>query len=157
MIGGKVLEKGEFPADTGIVLDNIGFIRDKSGYDNLKILASILKKADDARIREVMEYVGLRAEDRTVYGKYSLGMKQKLLIAQAVMERPSLLLLEEPFNALDEESEERIIELLLRMNQEDHVTIVIDSHDREVLERLCDRIYRAENKNLLCREKDSAD
>lgn len=59
-IGGKLLKKGEFPEDTGIVLDNIGFIRDKSGYYNLKLLASILKKADDARIREVMDYVGLR-------------------------------------------------------------------------------------------------
>lgn len=77
-------------------------------------------------------------------------MKQKLLIAQAVMERPSLLLLDEPFNALDEESEKRVVELLRRMNQEDHVTIVIVSHDREVLDRLCSRIYRVGNKNLLC-------
>lgn len=148
-VNGSRLKKGEFPADTGILMDHIGFLRDQTGYMNLRILAAILNKADDRRIREVMEMTGLQADDRTAYGRYSSGMKQKLLFAQAIMEYPSLLLLDEPFNALDEESERRFLMFLRRMNQENRTTIVIISHDREGLHQICHRLYKVQDRALL--------
>ncbi|MDE7318655.1 MAG: ABC transporter ATP-binding protein [Lachnospiraceae bacterium] len=151
-VNGKRLKKGEFPADTGILMDSVGFLRDQTGYRNLKILAAILNKVDDSRIREVMEMTGLRADDRTVYGRYSSGMKQKLLLAQAIMEYPSLLLLDEPFNALDEESERRFLSLLCQMNQEYKTTMVIISHDREGLHQICHHLYQVKDRTLISDE-----
>ncbi len=147
-VNGKILAKGEFPHNTGIVLDNIGFLKEKTGYKNLKILAGILNKISDEQIISTMESMGLNANDKTIVGKYSVGMKQKLLLAQAMMEEPDLLLLDEPFNGLDEDSERRIIELLRQTNARKGTTIVIVSHDKDELENLCHRIYKVHNKRL---------
>lgn len=147
-VKGKVLEKGEFPPDTGIILDNTGFLKELTGYKNLKILASVLHKISDKDIISVMELVGLEAGNKTPVGKYSIGMKQKLLLAQAIMEKPDLLLLDEPFNGLDEESEDRMMRLLKWMNQEKGVTIVIISHDKEEIQCLCHRIFKVTGGRL---------
>lgn len=93
-VNGKVLERGEFSQDTGIILDNTGFLKELTGYKNLKILASVLNRVSDEKIAAVMELVGLEAGNKTPVGKYSVGMKQKLLLAQAIMEEPALLLLD---------------------------------------------------------------
>lgn len=147
-VNGKVLERGDFPQDTGIILDNTGFLKELTGYKNLKILASVLKRVSDEKIAAVMELVGLEAGNKTPVGKYSVGMKQKLLLAQAIMEEPELLLLDEPFNGLDEESEQKMMGLLRKMNQDKGVTIVIVSHDMEGIRSLCHKVYRVHKKGI---------
>lgn len=147
-VNGKVLERGEFPQDTGIILDNTGFLKELTGYKNLKILASVLNRVSDEKIAAVMELVGLKAENRTPVGKYSVGMKQKLLLAQAIMEEPALLLLDEPFNGLDEESGHKMMELLRSMNRDKGTTIVIVSHDLEGIRSLCHRVYRVRMRRI---------
>lgn len=147
-VNGKVLERGDFPQDTGIILDNTGFLKELTGYKNLKILASVLKRVSDEKIAAVMELVGLEAGNKTSVGKYSVGMKQKLLLAQAIMEEPELLLLDEPFNGLDEESEQKMMGLLRKMNQDKGVTIVIVSHDMEGIRSLCHKVYRVHKKGI---------
>lgn len=148
-VDGVPLVKGSFPRDVGVVLDNIGFLKEYSGYKNLKIIASILNRISDDRIRECMQLVGLSPEDKTKVRKYSLGMRQKLSIAQAIMEHPKLLLLDEPFNGLDAESEENMKKRLLQINKEENTTILIISHDREELMNLSDRLVKIENKKIL--------
>ena len=147
-VNGKVLERGDFPQDTGIILDNTGFLKELTGYKNLKILASVLKRVSDEKIAAVMELVGLEAGNKTPVGKYSVGMKQKLLLAQAIMEEPELLLLDEPFNGLDEESEQKMMGLLRKMNEDKGVTIVIVSHDMEGIRSLCHKVYRVHKKGI---------
>lgn len=147
-VNGKMLERGDFPLDTGIVLDNTGFLRELTGYKNLKILAGVLNKVSDEKIISVMELVGLEAENKTPVGKYSVGMRQKLLLAQAIMEEPELLLLDEPFNGLDEESEQKMIGLLRRINQDKKVTIVIVSHDLEGIRNFCHKIYKVHKRRI---------
>lgn len=149
-VNGKLLKNGEFPENVGVVLDNVGFLKEYSGFTNLKILASIKNEITTEQIAEAMEAVGLVAKDKTTVAKYSVGMKQKLLIAQAIMESPDLLILDEPFNGLDEESECKISDLLLTINRSMGTTIVIVSHDKEELERLCHKIYKIENKEMKC-------
>lgn len=148
-IGGSVLEQGTFPNDIGVVLDNIGFLKEYSGYKNLKLIASIQNKITKERIFSVMESVGLDPLDKTKVGKYSLGMKQKLSLAQAIMEYPKLLLLDEPFNGLDDESFHRIRQLLLDMNTQEKTTILIISHDKEDLIDFSHNIVKIENHKLV--------
>ena len=100
--------KEEFPKDMGVMIGNCEYIKDMTGKDNLKYLASLLKKIDDDRINEVIDIVNLTDEKDKLVKKYSLGMKQKLGIAQAIMEYPKILLLDEPFNGIDNESVSKI-------------------------------------------------
>lgn len=94
-------EDCDFAVDTGVIIETPGFIRYESGFKNLKNLAAIKKKIGNEEIRKSMKMVGLDPEDRKWVGKYSLGMKQRLAIAQAIMEKPSVLILDEPMNGLD--------------------------------------------------------
>lgn len=97
-------EKGQYAKDVGIVLDCIGFMPEYTAKENLLLLAKINKKTGEERINEILKQVGLEPDSKKVYRKFSLGMKQKLAIAQAFMEEPKVLLLDEPMNALDEQS-----------------------------------------------------
>ena len=100
--------KEEFPKDMGVMIGNCEYIKDMTGKENLKYLSSLLKKIDDDRINEVIDIVNLTDEKDKLVKKYSLGMKQKLGIAQAIMEYPKVLLLDEPFNGIDNESVSKI-------------------------------------------------
>ena len=143
----KLIANGEFPRDTGVIIETPGFLPNYSGYKNLEILASINNKISTSDIKNIIQKVGLDSEDTRPVKKYSLGMKQKLGIAQALMENPKLLILDDPMNGLDENSTENIREILLELKKES-VTILLASHNKEDIYTLCDFIYVMENGNL---------
>lgn len=138
-IDGKVLGKNmAFPEKIGMLIENSAFIDSYTGYDNLKMLASINKGEVD--ISRALETVGLNPHDKRKYRKYSLGMKQRLGIACAIMEEPKLILLDEPFNALDKEGQEKLSEIIRDMRDKGSL-ILLSSHDKDELENLSDVIY----------------
>lgn len=141
VIDGKTVGKDiEFPEKVGIIIENMTMLPDYTAFDNLKILAKIKKIASDSDIRNAIETVGLDPDNKKKVRAFSLGMKQKLNIAQAIMEHPDLYLLDEPTNALDEETVKKIRELLLKLKN-DGALIIIASHNKEDLDVLCDEIY----------------
>lgn len=141
-IDGKIIGKDiEFPDSVGIIIESMSMLPEYSGYDNLKILAKIKKIATDDDIRTAMNAVGLDPDNKKRAGTYSLGMKQKLNIAQAIMEKPELYLLDEPTNALDEGTVNDIRDLLLSLKK-DGALIIIASHNKEDLSVLCDEVIK---------------
>lgn len=147
IIDGKVLHKEiSFPKDMGVIIENIELMPQYDAYDNLKILGKIRKTATDDDINSTLEKVGLHDVKGKKVRTYSLGMKQKLAIAQAIFEHPKLLLLDEPTNALDEESINDIRKLLLEL-KEKGVLIIVASHNKEDIELLSDvKINMADGK-----------
>lgn len=138
---GKTIGKDvHFPERTGFIIENAGFIPRKSGRKNLEYIASMLNIADSERIRTCMELVGLDYDSRKKVQEYSLGMKRRLSIAQAVMENPELLILDEPMNGLDNEGVSKMREFFLFLKKEGK-TIVLISHNREDINVLCDEVY----------------
>ena len=144
-VGGEKLEKGKFPKDIGVILDNAGFLPGETGLKNLSIIAGILRKVTKEELEKTMRLVGLDPASKVKVGKYSLGMKQRLAIAQAIMEKPSLLILDEPFNAIDEKTVKDFRALLGRLNAEEGVTILMTSHHQEDIQGLCKNIYMIES------------
>lgn len=141
-IDGKIIGKDiEFPDSVGIIIESMSMLPEYSGYDNLKILAKIKKIATDDDIRTAMNAVGLDPDNKKRAGTYSLGMKQKLNIAQAIMEKPELYLLDEPTNALDEGTVNDIRDLLLQLKK-NGALIIIASHNKEDLSVLCDEVIK---------------
>lgn len=139
-INGRILGKDmSFPESIGILLENPAFIDSFSGYRNLKALADINRLIGEEDIKETIQRVGLNPEDKKKYKKYSLGMKQRLGIAAAVMEEPEIILLDEPINALDESGVKEIRDLLFELKSEERI-IIVACHDREELEYLADEI-----------------
>lgn len=144
-INGQQIGKDiDFPQSIGIMIENPEFIPSYSGFGNLKLLSSIKKKIDDNEICEAMRELSLDPNDKKKFRKYSLGMKQKLGIIAATMEKPDIIILDEPFNALDEKSCEAVSEKLLRLKSENRI-IIIACHDKEELYKLSDTIYVIEN------------
>lgn len=129
-----------FPPSIGILIENPSFISNYTGFKNLKILASIQNRISDDEIRDAIRKVGLDPDDKRTFKKYSLGMKQRLGIAAAIMERPDIVILDEPINALDEAGAGLIKGLLdeLKVNGS---LIIIACHDTEELNYLSDEIY----------------
>lgn len=136
-----------FPQNLGVIIDRPGYIANKTGFQNLKELALIRGKIDDEKISETMKMVGLNPENVEKVKDYSLGMKQKLAIAQAIMEDQQVLILDEPLNALDAESVKKIRMLLLTFKNEGR-TILLTSHNQEDIDVLCDSVYRINNYQL---------
>ena len=130
----------DFPSRVGILINEPGYIETCSGYKNLLLLAEIQNIVDEKKIQETMEMVGLDYRDNTRVKKYSMGMRQKLGIAQAIMEGQTVILLDEPYNALDYKTNKEITQILLRL-KEAGKTLILTSHQHVFLERLCDRIY----------------
>lgn len=148
---GKVLinnkeigKEQDFPYKCGVIIENPGFIGDITGFANLKILSSINNIIDDNKIKNTMELVGLNPNEKKDVKKYSLGMRQKLGIAQAIMEDPELLILDEPMNSLDSDSVKNIREILINLKSKG-VTILISSHNNEDIKALCDKVFSIEN------------
>lgn len=151
---GKIIIKGkeigkdiDFYDNLGAVLDGAGFLPNLSSFDNLKLLASIRNKISDSDIKSALNKVGLDPNDKKKYKKYSLGMKQKLALAQAIMESPELLILDEPFNGLDSYSVKDIREMLIDYKKEGK-TILISSHIKEDIDILCDEVYELDRGNI---------
>lgn len=144
---GEILQNGkkiginmEFIEDAGFIIENPSFLPLKSGYKNLKYLASIRQRVGEKRIKKCLEMVGLLENADKPVGKYSLGMRQRLGIAQAIMEDPSVIILDEPMNGLDNEGVEDMRKLFLKLKDE-RKTFLIVSHNREDIEMLCDHVY----------------
>ena len=136
-----------FPENVGVIIDRPGYIAHKSGFENLKQLAAIRKVITDADIEQAMRTVGLQPGNRQKVKQYSLGMKQKLAIAQAIIEQQDILILDEAFNALDHDSVLRLRELLLSFKKEGK-TIILTSHNQQDIDALCDSVYRINQGRL---------
>lgn len=140
-INGKILGKDiSFPESLGVLIENPSFISGYTAFKNLKMLASIQGRIDDDEIRNAIERVGLDPNDKRTFKKYSLGMKQRLGIACAIMEKPEIIILDEPVNALDEKGV-AMVRNILQEERKRGALIVIACHDKEELEFLSDEIY----------------
>jgi len=139
LVDGRPVKPGT-AQEIGVIIEEPGFIGSLSGYKNLKLLASIGKKISDADIRIALERVGLDPDLKKHVSKYSMGMRHRLGIAQAIMEKPKLLILDEPMNGLDKQGVAEIRQVLKQLNREG-ATIILSSHYAEDIEVLCDTVY----------------
>lgn len=139
--------KHSFPESIGVLIENPGFLPYYSGLKNLKIIAQIKGIIPDEVIEKTMSKLGLDPYDNKKYGKYSLGMKQKLGIAAAIMEEPEIVILDEPFNALDEESATIVGKEILELRNKNKL-VILACHDSAELEHLCDEIFVIENGEI---------
>ena len=147
-VDGKRIGKDcDFPDSVGIIIETPGFIPYYSGYKNLKLLADLNKKITGNEIKKSMEQVGLDPDLKRHVRKYSLGMRQRLGLAQAIMENPEILILDEPMNGLDKDGVEDIREYL-KSYRDQGKTILIASHSAEDIEILCDTVCEM-NKGIL--------
>ena len=141
---GKTIGKDtDYLEDAGVIIENPGFIPYYSGIKNLCLLAGIRNRVNKEEICQAMEYVGLDSKSKTPVRKYSLGMRQRLGIAQAIMENPRILVLDEPMNGLDKEGVEDVRKLLLEQKKQGKL-IIIASHNTEDIEILCDDVFEME-------------
>lgn len=135
------IERNSFPKDTRALIEKPNFLPDLSGLENLKLLASIQNKIDECRILKVVEDLNLSKEINKKYSKYSLGTKQKLGIAQVLMEDPNLIILDEPFNGVEEKTVEKIREILKEEKEKGKI-IIIATHIKEDISILADEVYQ---------------
>ena len=139
-VNGKIIGRQEdFPKSLGLIIEAPGFLPHLSGFRNLSILASVNKKIDKQRIKETIRLVGLDPDMKKPVGKYSLGMRQRLGIAQAIMEDPELLILDEPMNGLDKNGVQEIRGLLKGLVGKGK-TIILSSHNPADIDALCDTV-----------------
>lgn len=140
-VDGKQLGKDlSFPPDIGLLIENPAFLDGYTAVQNLKLISDIRKVVGDARIREVLDRVGLSYDDKRKYRQFSLGMKQRLGIAGAVLEHPKLLLLDEPTNALDTDGIEMVQRILMEEKERGSL-IILACHDFPILQSLSDEVY----------------
>lgn len=148
---GKVFVSGkeigvdiDFADNIGVIIETPGFLSGYTGYKNLEYLAGIRKIIGKEEIRSTMERVGLDPNSRKNVGKYSLGMRQRLGIAQAIMENPDILILDEPMNGLDNHGVEDVRRILLDLKAEGK-TVILASHNKEDIEILCDEVHEMDH------------
>ena len=150
-IDGEIIGKGiSFPRSIGLLLENTIFIDEFTGAKNLSLLCDIKRLVSQAQIGDTLRRVGLNPSDKRPFRKYSLGMKQRLAIAQAVMEHPDILMLDEPTNALDRESVERVRQLI-ESEKKRGVLILLASHNEDDIEILVDHVFFLENGSIVDR------
>lgn len=146
-IGGKKMEPGECPKDIGVLVEMPGFLPEFTGKKNLQLLGMLQEGVTEEDIEEAMNAVGLDPKDRRHYKKYSLGMKERLGIAQAILKKPKLILLDEPTNGIDSDGIQMLEELLRRLKEEGS-TIVVTSHDRDFLDAVTSQCYEMKEGSL---------
>lgn len=140
VFGSSIGQDVDFPESLGVIIETLGFLTNLTGRKNLEILAGMRRKIGPAEIQQVLEKVGLDPALKKPVANYSLGMRQRLGIAQAIMEDPKLLILDEPFNGLDKHGVGEIRKLLLELKEEGK-TILLASHNEEDIRILCDEVY----------------
>lgn len=147
-VGGRVIgTEVDFPESLGVIIETPGFIPNLTGIRNLRILADLNKRIGGKEVREAMEKVGLDADLKKPVAAYSLGMRQRLGIAQAIMEDPEFLILDEPFNGLDKHGVADIRTLLLELKERGK-TIILASHNSEDIRILCDKVYEMDGGKM---------
>lgn len=152
-VQGKQLGKDcDFAPDVGVLIETPSFISYESGFRNLRDLAAIRKKITADEVRAAIRSVGLDDTDKKWVGKYSLGMRQRLGITQAIMEHPALLILDEPMNGLDRGGVEEMRKLF-RSLRDNGTTILLASHAAEDIDLLCDTVYEVSDGIVTEREK----
>lgn len=140
IVDGKIVGREvDFPDRLGVIIETPGFMPGLSGYKNLKILSSLKGRIGKDEIRDTMRRVGLNPDLKKTVAKYSLGMRQRLGIAQAIMENPNVLVLDEPFNGLDKFGVKEI-RVLLKELSNDGKAILLASHNAQDIEELCDHV-----------------
>lgn len=154
MTGGNVIVNGkkigvdcEIIPNAGVIIETPGFLNNLSGYSNLKNLSSLTGKIGKAEICSAISRVGLNPNDKKHVGKYSLGMRQRLGLAQAIMENPDILILDEPMNGLDKDGVADMRKYLLDLKKQGK-TILIASHSAEDIDVLCDTVYEMDKGKL---------
>ena len=140
VFGSSIGQDVDFPESLGVIIETPGFLTNLTGRKNLEILAGMRRKIGPAEVQQVLEKVGLDPALKKPVANYSLGMRQRLGIAQAIMEDPKLLILDEPFNGLDKHGVGEIRKLLLELKEEGK-TILLASHNEEDIRILCDEVY----------------
>lgn len=145
--GENPIRKGE-PLDIGVMIELPGFLKEFTGKENLQLLAMLQRKITENDIDKALLDVGLEPSDKRKYGKYSLGMKQRLGIAQAILGSPALILLDEPTNAVDAEGVAQMIQLIQNLKNEGS-TLIIASHDRHFLEEVADEVIQMEGGRIV--------
>ncbi len=142
---GEDLKKSD--ADIGLLIDDVSFYPEFSGMKNLMLLAGIRKKIGQYEVAQAMERVGLNPNDKTIFWKYSLGMKQRLTLAQAIMERPDFLFLDEPTNSIDETGVELFYKIVSE-EAERGAVVLISSHIKSDIKTLADKVYLMKDMTL---------
>ena len=143
----SIFQKNYFNNNIRALIEKPKFIDSLSGFDNLKLLANINNTIDDNTINYWLDKIGLLDEKNKLYGKYSLGMKQKLGIIQVLMEDPPIMIFDEPLNGIDEKSANIVRDILLK-EKENGKLILISTHIKEDIETLCNVIYKFDNGNV---------
>lgn len=147
-VNDKVIGKDtDIPENVGVIIETPGFLPGYSAYSNLKFLAAINGKIGREEIRSAIKSVGLNPDDKKHVGKYSLGMRQRLGLAQAIMENPDLLILDEPMNGLDKDGVKDMREYLLDLKERGK-TIIIASHSAEDIDVLCDAVHEMDKGKM---------
>ena len=147
-IEGKAVGKDKSTlSNLGLIIESPGFLRHYSGYKNLEFLMGLNGKADREKINAVLGLVGLAEQKNKKVGKYSMGMRQRLGIAQAIMEEQNILILDEPMNGLDNQGVEDIRKLLLKL-KEKGTAILLASHNQEDIRQLCDFVYEMDSGRI---------
>lgn len=148
-IDGEILHKDiSFPRSIGALLENPSFLNGYTGLENLKLLADIQGGIEEKELRDCLTKVGLDADDKRIYRKYSLGMKQKLGIAAAIMGSPDIVILDEPINAIDETGIEKVRQILKGLKESGSV-IIVACHDKEELELLSDEVIKISKGRII--------
>lgn len=149
LVDGKRIGKDVDMIDNaGVIIEAPGFLSNYSGYKNLSFLANIRHKIGKEEIRSAMHTVGLDPDSKKHVGKYSLGMRQRLGLAQAIMEEPQILILDEPMNGLDNQGVKDIRAILLNLKAQGK-TILLASHNKEDINVLCDTVYEMDNGKII--------
>lgn len=149
VINNKVIGKDmDFIQDTGILIGKVDFLNSRSGFENLEILAQIRNKINKEDILNTMDSMGILEDKDKKVRHYSLGMIQRLRLAQVFMEHPSTLVLDEPFNALDKTGVQKLQELLISEKKKGRL-ILLTSHDQSKIELLCDKVFEIENGRII--------